>query len=854
MTPHQALKNYFGYNEFRPGQLEIINSITAGNENVVILPTGGGKSLCFQIPALLSERYSIVISPLIALMKDQVDSLNKTQRIAACINSSVSWAESEEVFHEIYADRIKLLYLAPERLENLSFAEKIKNFPPAYLFIDEAHCISEWGHNFRPSYLKINEFADFIGVHKKSAFTATATPEVVKDICAQLELKDPKIFIKGFERSNLNIRVVRTKNKNESCLNILSHYSTPAIIYTSSRKKAEELSEYLRLYKYKASYYHAGMHAEERKYVQDLFAKDKLSVIVATTAFGMGIDKADIRLVIHCNMPGTIEGYYQEIGRAGRDGSESHAVMLYDDSDKIIHKFFIQNSYPDRELITGIYNAVCDYGQIALGQSSLKEIPLDMKYISRYINKEINSSLLSASVSILENAGYLKSVSELEKKYYVKSSIDQHRLKAYLKNLPDNEIKDLLLLLVREYGNNFFTGKIAITPSALAATFGFTESYTDNLLTQLGSSGILEYTKPVQGKSVLLSGTRVTTENLFINYKKVADSYLNALDKLDKVIEYVYTSECRMRFIINYFGESEAGYKCGKCDICLSDASPSSASVEYISELVKRTIDENRGPVSDKELISILLGNSTKFYSTAGACANYSADELRYSVENLISREIIKRTGNMLSYDGAPQNGPDLFEAGKTFDYEDTLGLFNKLREVRTKAAKRFVQSPYLICADEVMRSIAEAKPQTEDQMIKIKGVSQRMFNKIGEEFLEIIRQHVEETSKVKTEKPLPSNIQETFELLKKGHSLQGIAALRKLSPTVISMQIETILEYKPDTDISNLFSEEDIALVMAEIESGFIDLKELKSRLPNTIDYPLIRILLAKHKSPKQL
>ncbi|MEO8230851.1 MAG: RecQ family ATP-dependent DNA helicase, partial [Ignavibacteriota bacterium] len=285
MTTLAALTKYFSHKEFRSGQQEIIDEIMDSKNVLAVLPTGAGKSICFQIPALISDNYSIVISPLIALMKDQVDSLNRSTEIAAFINSTQSYYETEKVLQDIHFGKIKIVYVAPERLENPEFASRLKNLNPKFLFIDEAHCISEWGHNFRPSYTKLKDFIEFTGIKNISAFTATATPEVVKDIVKQLGLKNAKVIIKGFERENLFLNVEITKQKKERCLQLVHQFKSPAIIYTSSRKKAEELAEYLKHNKIKCEYYHAGLNPIIRKKIQEDFIEDRLPVIIATNAF-----------------------------------------------------------------------------------------------------------------------------------------------------------------------------------------------------------------------------------------------------------------------------------------------------------------------------------------------------------------------------------------------------------------------------------------------------------------------------------------------------------------------------------------------------------------------------------------
>ena len=381
MTPQDILKQFFGYDKFKPGQKEIISSILSGQNILAILPTGGGKSLCYQIPALVCPTFSIVISPLIALMKDQVDSINKREKIAAYINSTLDYRESEKVLQDVAEMRIKLLYLSPEKLDNKQFAERISLLKPYYIFVDEAHCISEWGHNFRPSYRKIKQFIEYTGIEKISAFTATATEDVRSDIVDQLGMKEPKIFVRGFERENLHINVVSTKQKKEFIAKTLKKGSLPSIIYAATRKLTEEVSEYLRTCNIDAAYYHAGLTPDLRKIIQDDFLNGRIKVIVSTNAFGMGIDKSDIRSVIHYNIPGNLENYYQEIGRAGRDGQESDVFLLYEDKDRLIQEYFINNSFPTKDQIEQTYNAVCDYGKVALG--NLNTFRYKSDFISR---------------------------------------------------------------------------------------------------------------------------------------------------------------------------------------------------------------------------------------------------------------------------------------------------------------------------------------------------------------------------------------------------------------------------------------------------------------------------------------
>lgn len=873
MDSKEVLKQYFGFDSFRPGQEDIINAIISNNNVIAVLPTGGGKSLCYQIPALMADRFSIVVSPLIALMKDQVDSLNKHERISAFINSTINYRDTEEIFTNISSGKIKLLYLAPEKLENLFFAEKIKNLSPKYLFVDEAHCISEWGHNFRPSYRKIIEFSKYISVERISAFTATATPEVLKDVTKLLELKDPRVFVKGFERSNITIGVIKNKRKRDDCLKLITQYGAPAIVYTSSRKKAEDISEFLNLYRLNSAAYHAGLAPEVRRRIQEQFLNDEIKIIVATNAFGMGIDKKDIRLIIHYNMPGSIENYYQEIGRAGRDGLESYAFMLYDDTDKNIHQYFIKNAYPDKELVERIYNAICDYSKIAVGSYTDRELPVNQKFISANTNQDVSKAILSSALNVLERGGYLSASSEFEKACYFKFNLEPSRLKSYIKSISNYGIREVILQLLREFGSSLFTSKKNISTIQLAEKFGVSEEYLDNLLQMLDNNGVAEYHKPSADKSVKLLKPRVNDQNLFLDFDGIEKANQNSLQKLEKMIDYVFSPDCRMNFIINYFGEEVSDFHCGKCDNCTELDEMLNLSNEYLFELALRTVFSNQESLSAADVVNILkgAGSSRKNYlgyPTYASCPHFSKEELTSVIEKLVNQGYLEKTGKAWNKLNITPTGKQFLASKisenpakpviepkqvKKNNYEEDLELYNKLRDIRNAAANKFLQSSYLICSDEILRKIIETKPLTAEQLLVIKGFNLRMFNKIGQEFLEVLKEHAEKNKEmIKNEdkqQSLPSNISETYELLKSGYSLKDIASLRKLTEAVISMQIETIIEYYPEVEISPLFKGIDLKSIQTEIEKGYINYKELKSRLPEEISYPLIRIAAAKFK-----
>jgi len=854
MSPSEALSNYFSYDKFRPAQEEIITSILKGNNVLAVLPTGAGKSICYQIPAIISNDFSIVISPLIALMKDQVDNLNREEKFAAFINSTMSFREAETVLQDISYGKTKLLYVAPERLENILFAERIKKLNPNFLFVDEAHCISQWGHNFRPSYSKIREFADFVSIKKISAFTATATPEVVKDIVKQLGLKNPGIFVKGFERDNLHLNVIPGARKFEKCVELISIHKTPAIIYTSSRKKTEEIAEYLLLHRISSAAYHAGMHPEERKRIQEAFINDEIKVICATNAFGMGIDKKDIRLIIHFNTPGSIENYYQEIGRAGRDGKGSQIFLLHDDPDLSIQNYFLSNSYPDKKFIQNVYNAICDYGKTALGNTSDKEIPINPEFIGTFTQKKLNRGLLYSALRYLEEGGYLKLLSEYDRRSTLQINLNKDDLRKFVEKVTVNTLKETVLLLLREYGSRAMNSPVQFSVSELTTYLELTEPELEEALITLDNLGVVTYRKALTSDSVLLTSPRVPETRLSINFKKINEAYLHSQNKLDRMVEYVFTPECRFRYILNYFGENVEEYKCGKCDRCTLEEEVPESVREYISELVLRTVRILNGKTTKTVILNVLKGKGTDIsltrIATFGSCRNYDLNDLKTVIQDLVTRKKLSAEGSALKINEEEnlfvEENDDLPFTLET-NYEKDLELFNLLREIRNKASRKFLQSAYLICPDEVLREIARIRPKSKEEILLVKGFTNRMFNKTGNDFLEAVKSL--DSDNKGTQKEMPSNIQETYQLLKKGYGLPAIASMRKLSESVISMQIETIIEYEPEIAVERLFGGIDYKKIMNEIMQGSIEIKVLKDKFKDEVSYPLLRIALAKHK-----
>lgn len=860
MNPKDILKKFFGYSEFRPVQAEIISAILNGQNVLTILPTGGGKSICYQIPALMSARFSIVISPLIALMKDQVDSINKIETVAAFINSSLDSRDIEKVLQSLANGSIKILYVSPEKLSNRYFAERLKSLQPSYLFVDEAHCISEWGHNFRPSYRKIREFVEFLGINNVSSFTATATEDVRKDIIDQLGLKDVKVFVRGFERENFHLNVIHTPHKKEKIAELLKLMKQPAIIYTATRKSAEEVTEFLRSNRIDCTYYHAGLSSEVRRMVQDDFLTGRVRIIAATNAFGMGIDKSDIRIIIHFNITGTIENYYQEIGRAGRDGKDASIYLLYDERDRQIQEYFISSSRPTRQQIEEVYQLICNCGKVAIGNLSEKEIPLDKNFLSLLRIKKINHGLVNASIKILEESGYIRRRSDFENNHYGQFLLDPKRLNQFAKSFTDAELRDLILLLARENGSKIFQSKVQLSIKKLSLLLEISEETIIELLQTLNRSGIFLYEQPSLFPSVKLLSPRVDAKQVQLNLERIRKLSDHAKEKLDKMIGYAFTNQCRFRYILEYFGQFSTNYKCGKCDLCTGSIKSTKVTLEYLDEIILQTIHESSAPLKKKNLIQILTGKtdlpSLKKFSTFNSCTHFSKDEIDNSLNSLVNSNMLINSKDILSLSGNGMNSftfvdDDLPRVAADNKYEEDLKLFNLLRQIRKEAADKFGQQAPLICTDEVLRKIVQIKPVTHSELLNVNGFNQRMFNKIGEEFLSVLKTLSDSktfNAKLK-QKNIPENILKVLELVQKKYSLYDISSFTKLPESIVSTQIETLIELQPGLEVDFLFEKNELKAINKKIDNGILDLKSLREAFDKKISYAKLRIAVAKKK-----
>ena len=551
----------FGLSDFRPGQREVIETVLAGQDCLCVMPTGGGKSLCYQLPAVAGDGLTLVVSPLIALMKDQVDQLQARGLKATFVNSSLEQAEQHARLAAMAAGEYQLVYVVPERFRSPRFLEAVRACRLRLFAIDEAHCISQWGHDFRPDYARLGRFRAMLGMPPTIALTATATERVRHDIVEQLALRSPRIFITGFVRPNLRYEVQLPYGKglkDRLLEGFLRETAGCGIVYASSRKRCEEVAQRIQQTTGRATeVYHAGMQSDERRLAQDRFMQGKCEIVVATTAFGMGIDKRDVRFVVHYNLPGTIEGYYQEAGRAGRDGLPSRCLLLYSYGDRKIQEFFIESRYPAREVVESVYNF--------LRRIQSEVIELTQQEIKESLSLEISADGVGTCEQLLERAGVLERLESRENMARVK--LDGN-LPTLVDLLPRQAKTQRRVLQAIERFVGAVRGEwVDLPPRELLAELEMDQPALARALRELRELKAFDYIPPFRGRAIRMLQRDTPFAKLDLDFKTLEERKAAEYDKLNQMIAFAETSRCREREILAYFGQNDAE-PCGRCDNC----------------------------------------------------------------------------------------------------------------------------------------------------------------------------------------------------------------------------------------------------------------------------------------------
>ncbi len=624
----QILTRYWGYPDFRPLQLEIIQSVASGKDTLGLMPTGGGKSVVFQVYSLSQKGICIVVTPLIALMKDQVENLNNRGIKALAVHSGMSAAEIKIALDNAVWGEYKFLYVSPERLHSEHFSERLGKMDVNLLTVDEAHCISEWGYDFRPSYLNIIQVRKILPDVKILALTATATIKVADDIQDKLQFKHRNVLQVSFQRDNLSYLVRNVENKMGYILETLQKVKGSGIIYTRSRRATREIADELVKNKISADFYHAGLSNHVRNTRQDLWINGKTRVIVATNAFGMGIDKPDVRFVVHYVPPDSLEAYYQEAGRAGRDGKKSAAVLLFNNAEKTKLKKHIAVAFPEIASIKRIYQAMCNYLQIAEGFGKDQVYEFSIQGFAQAF--KFQQAMVFNSLKILQREGYLEFTEEVDSPSRVYFTVSRDDL--YKFQVSNADMDGFIKLLLRSY-TGLFTGYVSIDEELLSNRSGASTEQIYNFLKHLRKSKIIDYVPRNHTSYIYFCKERIPVDRLKISKESYDLRKKDLHNRIDAVIQYATsTTKCRSQILLEYFGETDSP-PCGNCDVCKSLEFFGLTAFEFskISEQIKKILAI---PCTYEKLLLNLEGDQQKLRRVIKWLLDN--EKIIYRIDNLI--------------------------------------------------------------------------------------------------------------------------------------------------------------------------------------------------------------------------
>lgn len=573
-NPIDVLREYWGYESFRPKQEDIVNAALEGRDVLAILPTGGGKSVCFQVPAMMREGIAIVVTPLIALMKDQVQNLSRRGIKALCVNAGMGRREVELTLNNAAYGDFKFLYVSPERLGTSLFRNYVQEMNVSFIVVDEAHCISQWGYDFRPDYLQIGKLREIVDA-PVIALTATATPEVAEDIMDRLGFEDKLLIKSGFERPNLSYIVRECEDKLGQLLNICMNVDGTGIVYVRSRKKTEELAAFLASNGISSSFYHAGLGPDSRTDRQEKWKKDEIRVMVCTNAFGMGIDKPDVRFVVHFDLPDSPEAYFQEAGRGGRDGKRSFAVLLWNATDIRRLRQIATVSFPSLDYIEDIYHKVHIFYEIPYDTGAGRQLKFDLDEFCRHFKLQRQAAYYS--IVYIERTGHWTLSEDVDISTKVQVCVDRNDL--YDIEFPDPKMAPLLELMMRKY-TGLFSYPVPVDEDYLAGSIGVPVPMFRQLLYKLSLEHVIRYIPNDHATVLFLHHERLRPKNVNLNPERYDLLKGSSHDRMQKMIDYVSEEDtCRSSYLLEYFGQKESK-DCGTCDVCRKGVKPMKRDVE----------------------------------------------------------------------------------------------------------------------------------------------------------------------------------------------------------------------------------------------------------------------------------
>lgn len=801
-----VLREYFGFPSFRPGQLRAIQALAEGRDCLCIMPTGSGKSLCYQVPALVRDGVTLVVSPLIALMKDQVDGLLVRDVPVTLINSTLDPAEQRARLSGMRAGKYRLIYVAPERFRAPSFRKALADTAVTLLAIDEAHCISQWGHDFRPDYRRLRDARELLGGVQTIALTATATPEVQDDIARELAMRAPERIVTGFDRPNLRYRVARASGDAAKLEELTRLVATAiadrdgdgipsGIIYTGTRKQSERVAEHLNTFRDRAPSrdlsaapaelcraYHAGLPDDERHGVQDDFMDGRLPWVAATNAFGMGVDKSDIRFVVHFQIPGSLEAYYQEVGRAGRDGAPADCLLLFDERDRFLQEFFIEGAHPSRSFIESVYGFLWSLGENPIFRP-LNE--LEVLYEDRGAVRSENSMAFRAAIALLERDDALERLhhdenrAEIAKRSGTDWLADPYHARSKTRSAVWRVLRAVFEASDRE--------SVAIRLEDWSAELGLDSDGLRRAIHQIDQDGWIRYTPPFRGRAIRLPETRSA---LSIDFAALEEKKARERQRVRRMLGYARLNECRRDHLLRYFGADVPDESCGRCDICRSEQGrvrrALSDSEFTVVRKVLSGIARAQGRCGRRRIIQMLLGSRAKAVTELGlaglstwgilrGASEASLRELldaleaadlfsnedhgRYSVVRLTDRGVrVMKDAERLEIGFPPGIIPEprslaaarQVPGDEDEDLEDEdARVFQALRGLRRELASELGIPAYRVFNDRTLRAMARRRPSSPEDLLEVPGVGQHTLARFGAVFLDELKRHGNETESI---------------------------------------------------------------------------------------------------------
>ncbi|MBN2797753.1 MAG: ATP-dependent DNA helicase RecQ [Deltaproteobacteria bacterium] len=779
LDPAHILQTRFGYPDFRPGQREIVEHTALGRDSLVVMPTGAGKSLCYQVPALARGGVTLVVSPLIALMKDQVDALVEKGIRASFLNSSLSTAEYRARSEAVARGEVELLYVAPERFSP-RFLEFLKDVNVQLLAVDEAHCLSQWGHDFRPDYLRLGQVRQALGNPPTVALTATATPEVQADIKATLGLETARTFIQGFDRDNLILEVLEVEKRADKDAELAALITAPALVYAATRKNVERATEALRAKGIPAGMYHAGLSADQRNRVQDDFMAGRVPVVVATNAFGMGIDKADIRTIIHYDMPGTVEAYYQEIGRAGRDGRMSRAVLLHQRGDRFIHELFIKSAHPPADWIHKMYDGLRASGE--------NPVFTQLELLANHLPPEGGDRAASACIYALVREGLVRRIAPSDRAAYVRVSAQPPA------ETPRGQRGKVWASL---RGRGMGPGdSSSFHLDRWGEELDLTREQLNATLRGLEDRGYLRYqpAERVGGVELIDPERPLQLDEEALQVRRSHD-----YAKLAQMEAYLQGG-CRRRFVVEYFGEKAPFDRCGTCDVCRAEAVPGSGPRALtpdeetvirmvLANLARMQLHGSRSGFTDVLIAKTAIGAKEKRVLDGGydtlstwgllgpgrdgvrapgapwkygevvdlilalgraGCLEESWKTASISGQDRTWREFsLSERGSRVMRQAEPDfrmvfpHAERLLRATRPVSSvpQGPAELLSRLRDARSRLAQKADVPLYVIASNKTLEAIADTMPRSRKELLEVPGMGPVKAARYGETFLEVLRQ-----------------------------------------------------------------------------------------------------------------